>query len=196
MQAKTLTRIATVALLLISMPALAATWRVDAAHSTLGFSNTYQDVTYNGQFRKFTAQIDYDPADLAYAKFDVTVDITSLDTQNSERDSTALGADFFDTAKFPTAHFVTTAFRKAANGEVLADGELTLRGVTKPVTLVVKFVPNGDGATLDVSTQLQRLDFGIGTGQWADPSMIGNGVSVHAHLLLHAASRATQGGQP
>ncbi|MGH8182349.1 MAG: YceI family protein [Rhodanobacteraceae bacterium] len=173
-------------LALLAVPAWARTWQVDPAHSTLTFTNTYQNVEYTGQFRRFAAHIVYDPADLAHAKFDVTVDVTSLDTENSERDHTALGADFFDTAKFPKAHFVTTAFHKAANGEVLADGMLSLRGVTKPVTLKVKFAPHRGSATLDVTAQLQRLDFGIGTGQWADPSMIGDGVTVHGHLMLLA----------
>jgi polyisoprenoid-binding protein YceI len=50
----------------------------------------------------------------------------------------------------------------------------------------VTFTPHGDTATLDVTARLQRLDFGIGTGQWADPSMIGNDVTVHGHLQLHA----------
>lgn len=173
-------------LVLVAAPALAQTWQVDPAHSTLTFTNTYQTVAYTGQFRRFSAQIDYDPADLAHAKFDVTVDITSLDTENSERDHAALGADFFDTAKFPQAHFVTTSFRESANGEMLADGTLTLRGIGKPVTLVVKFVPNGNTATLDVAAQVRRLDFGIGTGEWADLSMIGNAVTVHGHLQLRA----------
>lgn len=167
-------------------PALAQTWQVDAAHSALTFTNTYQNVEYTGQFHRFGAEIVYDPNDLVHAKFDVSVDIASLDTQNSERDHTALGADFFDTAKFPKAHFVTTAFRKTTDGRVVADGVLTLRGVGKPVALTVRFKPDGDTATLDVTAQLKRLDFGIGTGQWADPSMIGNGVTVRGHLLLRA----------
>lgn len=174
------------AALVAGSPALARTWNVDAAHGTLTFTNTYQGVEYTGRFRRFDAVIDYDPNDLAHAKFDVTVDITSLDTQNDERDQAALGADFFDTAKFPKAHFVTTAFRKAADGKVLADGVLTLRGVSKPVALTVLFKPNGNGATLDVMAQLKRLDFGIGAGQWADTSMIGDGVTVHARLQLQA----------
>lgn len=169
------------------VPACAQTWQVDAAHSTLAFTNTYQTVTYTGQFRRFNAKIEYDPADIAQAKFDVTVDIASLDTENSERDHAALGTAFFDAARFPHAHFVSTAFRKAANGEVLAEGTLTLRGISKPVTLTVQFVSHGETAALDVSTQVQRLDFGIGTGDWADPSMIGDTVTVHGHLELRAA---------
>jgi polyisoprenoid-binding protein YceI len=176
-----------VAMLLgLAAPALAQTWQVDAAHSTLTFANTYQNVEYTGQFRRFEASIEYDPNDLAHAKFDVRVDVASLDTRNSERDHTALGADFFDAAKFPEAHFVTTAFRKGADGKVVADGVLTLRGISKPVALAMAFAPRGDTAILDVTAQLKRLDFGIGSGQWADPSMIGNGVTVRGHLLLRA----------
>lgn len=172
------------ALLGFAAPALAHAWRVDAAHSTLTFTNAYQGVQYAGQFRRFEAKIDYDPNDLAHAKFDVSIDITSLDTQNSERDQAALGVDFFNTAKFPKAHFVTTTFHQAADGKVSADGVLTLRGISKPVTLTVVFVPHAGGATLDVMAQLKRLDFGIGAGQWADPTMIGNGVAVRGHLVL------------
>lgn len=109
-------RVGVFAVALVAAPALAHTWQVDPAHSTLTFTNSYQNVRYTGQFRRFTAAIDYDPSDLAHAKFDVTVDIISLDTHNSERDQAASGADFLDTAKFPRAHFVTTGFRKASNG--------------------------------------------------------------------------------
>ncbi|MGH8192102.1 MAG: YceI family protein [Rhodanobacteraceae bacterium] len=165
---------------------LAKTWQVDAAHSTLTFTNTYQKVEYTGRFRRFDAHIVYDPVDLAKAKFDVVVDIASLDTQNSERDHAALDADFFDAGKYPKAYFATTAFRRAPDGRVVANGQLKLRGVIRPVALVVTFVPHGGAATLDVTAHLKRLDFGIGTGQWADTSMIGDGVTVHGHLVLHA----------
>lgn len=171
-------------LAMLALPAMAKSWQVDAAHSTLTFTNTYQTVTYTGQFHRFNAKIEYDPNDLAHAKFDVTIDISSLDTRNGERDHAALGADFFDVGKFPEAHFVTTAFHKSTDGKVVADGTLTLRGITKPVALFVRFVPNGDAATLDVSAQVRRLDFGIGAGEWADPAMIGDGVTVRGHLQL------------
>lgn len=171
-------------LALLPIAAFAHAWKVDAAHSTLTFAGMYQGEKFDGRFKRFDAQINYDPANLAEAKFDVTVDIASVDTANTERDQALPGKDFFDTAQFPQAHFVTTRFRKAANGQVLADGMLTLRGVSKPVTLTVKFVPHGDGAILDVKTKLERLDFGIGGGDWADTSMIGNAVTVRGHLTL------------
>ncbi len=168
----------------LAAPALARGWAVDPARSALNFSGSYQGEKFEGRLKRFDARIDYDPADLARAKFDVTVNIGSIDTANAERDQALPGADFFDTAKFPQAHFVTTTFRKTANGAVLADGMLSLRGVSKPVTLLVQFAPSGAGATLDVSTALKRLDFGIGRGDWADTTMIGNEVTVHGHLVL------------
>ena len=172
------------ALLVLPLAAFAREWKVDPAHSALTFNGTYQDEKFEGRFKRFGAKIDYDPADLAHAKFDVTIDIVSVDTANTERDQALPGKDFFDIAQFPRAHFVTTHFRKAANGEVVADGTLSLRGVAKPVTLAVKFSQAGNGATLDVDTTLKRLDFGIGRGDWADTSMIGNDVAVHGHLML------------
>jgi polyisoprenoid-binding protein YceI len=69
---------------------------------------------------------------------------------------------------------------------VIADGNLTLRGVTKPVSLAVTFKPQGSGATLDVSGTVRRLDFGVGGGEYADTSVIGADVKIDAHLQLAA----------
>ena len=171
-------------LTLLPTGAFARTWKVDAAHSSLAFAGVYQGEKFEGRFKRFDAKINYDPADLGQSKFDVTVEIASVDTANTERDQALPGKDFFDTARFPKAHFVTTRFRKTSNGQVLADGTLTLRGVARPVVLSVEFAPQGTGATLDVNTTLKRLDFGIGGGDWADTSMIGNAVTVHGRLAL------------
>lgn len=167
----------------LAAPAPVRAWTVDRAGSTLTFTGTYQGEKFEGRFKRFDARtVYYDPANLADAKFDVTIDIASVDTANAERDQALPGADFFDTAKFPQAHFVTTRFRKDNRGGVLADGTLSLRGVAKPVTLRVSYTPGKD--TLDVDATLNRLDFGIGGGDWSDTSLIGNEVTVHGHLML------------
>jgi polyisoprenoid-binding protein YceI len=170
----------------LSATASARDWQTDAPGSKLGFSGTYQNEKFDGQFKKFDAAISYDAADLSKSKFDVTVDVTSVSTANEERDSSLKSADFFDFAKFPKAHFVTSAFRKAADGGIEADGTLTVRDKSKPVTLKVKFSETGDKATLDVDTKLNRLDFDIGSGDWKDTSIIAADVLVHAHLSLTA----------
>ena len=170
-------------LVLLPLTALARDWQVDTAKSTLTFTGTYQNGPFTGKFRKFDAAISYDEADLSKSKFDVKIDVTSVDTQSSERDDTLRTADFFDTAKFPQAHFVTSSFERSAEG-VLAKGALTIRETSKPVTLKVKFAASAEGTTLDVDAMLNRLDFGLGTSNdWAD---IGKDIGVHGHLVLTA----------
>lgn len=172
----------TVTLAFLASGAVARDWQVDAAKSTLTFKETYQGEAFDGRFKKFSATIAYDEADLASAKFDVSVDMASVDTQNSDRDDSLATSDFFDTAKFPQAHFVTQSFAKAADGGVEAKGTLTIRNQSKPVTLKVHFAASGNAATLDVDTTLRRLDFGLGTG--SDWNEIGKDVPVHGHLVL------------
>jgi polyisoprenoid-binding protein YceI len=169
--------------LLLPPAAFARDWQVDAAKSTLTFKGTYQNEGFEGKFKKFDAVISYDTADPAKSKFDVTVDLTSVDSGSAERDDTLATADFFETAKTPKAHFATESFAK--NGDAVeAKGNLTIRNKTKPVTLSVKFAENGNAATLDVDTTLKRADFDLGNGgDWAD---IGAEVPVHAHLVLTA----------
>lgn len=174
-------------LLALALPGLAsaADYAVQPAGSKLGFSDTFQGQSFDGTFGKWTAAISYDAAKLASSKFDVEVDLASVKTGDSDRDGALPGADFFNVAKFPKAHFVTTGFRQ--NGaQVIADGNLTLRGVTKPVSLNVTFKPAGTGATLDVAGSVKRLDFGVGGGDYADTSVIGADVKINAHLVLTA----------
>ncbi len=174
-------------LLALALPGLAAAtdYTVQPGTSTLGFSSTFQGETFQGHFGQWNAAISYDPANLAASKFDVTVQLASVETGDSDRDSALPGEAFFDVAKYPQAHFVTTGFRKNGN-QVIADGTLTLRGVSKPVSLQVGFAPQGSGATLDVSGAVQRLDFGVGSGEYADTSVIGAEVKITAHLQLAA----------
>lgn len=170
------------ALLILPCVAQARDWQTDAAQSTLTFKGTYQGGPFSGKFKKFDAAISYDEADLSKAKFDVKVDVASVDSGSSERDDSLKGDEFFDPKKFPQAHFVTSTFTKAADGSISAQGTLTIRDQTKPVTLKVKFAGSGDKATLDVETTLKRIDFGLGTSKdWVD---IGADVPVQAHLVL------------
>jgi len=161
----------------------ATRYAVQPAASKLGFSASFQGAAFSGSFSQWTAAISYDPAHLAASKFDVTVAPASVHTGDKDQENALPGAAFFDVAKFPTAHFVTTGFRQVGT-QVIADGSLTLRGVTKPISLAVTFKPQGSGAILDVSGTLKRLDFGVGSGEYADTSVIGADVKISAHLLL------------
>lgn len=175
-------RILTLAFLAVPLAAFARDWQVDASKSSLTFKGSYQGQSFDGKFPKFDAAIAYDANALDASKFDVTIDLAGVDTASSERDDALTGSDFFDTGKFPQAHFVTTGFTKSADGGVEANGTLTIRDRTRPVTLKVRFADNGEDATLDVDTTLKRADFGLGTSSdWSD---VGADVPVHGHLVL------------
>jgi len=169
-------------LILLPLSLHARDWQVDAAKSSLTFKGTYQNGPFDGAFGKFDAAISFDENDLSKDRFDVKIDMASADTQSSERNDTLRTPDFFDTAKYPQAHFITQAFGKGDDGSLEAKGSLTIRDKSKPVTLKVKFAASGDSATLDVDTTLNRLDFGLGTSSdWSD---IGKDIAVHGHLVL------------
>lgn len=171
----------------LALPGLAsaADYAVQPTGSTLAFHGNFQGSGFDGHFDKFDAAIAYDPAHLDASKFDVNVDLSSARTGDSDRDTALPGSDFFNVAQFPKAHFVTTGFHQDG-GKVIADGNLTLHGVTRPVSLTVDFKPNGNNATLDVKGTVKRLDFGVGGGDYADTSVIANDVTVTAHLNLTA----------
>lgn len=173
-----------VLIFMLPLAAFARDWQVDTAKSSLTFQCSYQGQSFQGKFARFKATIAYDANALDASKFDVTIDLASVDTTSTERDDALTGADFFDTGKFPQAHFVTSGFAKAADGSVEAQGQLTIRNRTRPVTLKVAFAENGNAATLDVTTTLKRADFDLGAGSdWKD---VGAEVPVHGHLLLSA----------
>lgn len=173
--------------LALAVPSIAsaASYTVQPATSTLGFAGTFQGAGFNGSFARWTAAISYDAAHLATSTFDVSVDLASAKTGDKDRDTALPGVDFFNIAKFPQAHFVTTAFRQSG-AQVLADGNLTLHGVTRPLTLTVTFKPQGNAAVLDVAGTVKRLDFGVGGGDYADTSVIAADVKITAHLQLVA----------
>jgi polyisoprenoid-binding protein YceI len=169
--------------LALPLAASAADYKVGPG-STLGFSGKFQGQQFDGSFGKFDAAISYDAANLASSKFDVTVDVSTAKTGDGDRDAALPGPDFFDTKKFATAHYVTTGFSKNAKGDIIANGNLTLHGVTKPVALKVAFSPNAGGARLSVTGTLKRLDFGVGSGEYKDTSTIADEVLVNGSLNL------------
>jgi polyisoprenoid-binding protein YceI len=171
--------------LVLALPfaASAADYKVGPG-STLGFSGKFQGQQFDGSFGKFDAAISYDPANLATAKFDVTVDVATARTGDGDRDKALPTADFFDASKFPKAHYVTTGFTKDAKGDVVANGNLSLHGITRPVQLKVVFNPAAGGARLSVTGSLNRLDFGVGSGEYKDTGTIANEVLVNGTLNL------------
>jgi polyisoprenoid-binding protein YceI len=158
-------------------------YSADPAASHLDFTGVQAGAEFKGTFRKFTAAVDFAPDDLAASHFDVQIDLNSVDTMDKDRDKTMRGADIFDVARFPTAHYVTRSFTKSATGWT-ASGSLTLHGVTKDVPIDFQFVSTPAGAKLDGSAKLKRLEFGVGQGDWKSTEWIKDDVKVAFSLVL------------
>jgi polyisoprenoid-binding protein YceI len=128
----------------------------------------------------------FDPAKLADSRLDVTIPLAGAATGDGERDSTLRDSDFFNVAKFPQARFVATRFRALGANRYAADGLLTLRGVSKPVTLAFTWTP-GAAPVLVGRATVKRLAFGVGGGDWADTSIIPDDVAVSTRVVFKPA---------
>lgn len=169
---------------LAALPAFAAPWVIDPA-STLTFTGTQASEPFTGHFTQFTPVVEFDPTKPEAAKISVTVDIASAHIDDKDKQDSLPTADWFDTAKFPTATFTSTSVTSLSSqqGAYGAEGNLTLHGVTKPVILKFIFKEEGGKATVDGTAKLQRNDFGIGSGQWTSDEWIAYPVDVKFHLI-------------
>lgn len=174
-------------------PAAPALWAADPATSSLEFQFVQAGAETTGKFARFTANIDFNPADLAHARFDVAMDVASGDTSDKERDDVLRGADLFNTATYPRATYVATQFAaKGASYE--AQGKLTLRGVTRDVPLSFSFQPGAEAgkpvATLKGTAKIKRLAFGVGQGDWKSTEWVSDDVQISFSLLLRPRATA------
>lgn len=183
----------TLPLLAVSIAALAATvYTMDNARSRLGFTATQSGGNFDGRFRNFKADIVFSDRDLANSRFDVTIDMKSVDTGDDQRDEALRDEDLFAAKKFPTARFTAATFTRKASGQYEAVGKLTIRDVTRDIRLPFTFESKNNESWLKGGVTLKRLDYGVGQGDWKDTSEVANEVKVTFALrLLPAAGKKT-----
>lgn len=179
------TLLATLALTAAPGLALAATWTVDPAASTLTFTGKQANDAFTGSFTQFTPVVEFDPLKPESAKITVTVDIASATIDDKDKQDSLPTSDWFDAAKFPTATFTSTRVTSLSSqqGTYAAEGNLTLHGTTKPAILKFTFAETGGKATVDGTAELNRNDFGVGSGQWKSDEWIAYPVDVKFHLV-------------
>ena len=158
--------------MLVALPVLAHAdvWQIDPAHTNVEFTVRHMMISnVKGQFQKTSGTITTNGNDPASAKIDVTIDSSSVDTRVEKRDAHLKSPAFLDVDKFPTITFKSTKVEAAGPGKWKVTGDLTLHGVTKPVTLDVEG-PSGPVNGMDhkphagysASVTLNRKDFGVG----------------------------------
>jgi polyisoprenoid-binding protein YceI len=173
---------AIIALGLLVAPASAANWNVDHGRSKLGFTVQWSGEAFFAVFKSWKADISFDPADLVHAKAVVTIDLASEASDSPDNDDGLKGPEGFATSQSPTAKFETTGFTAKGGSAYVATGRLTLHGVTKPVTLPFSLTINGDSAHMVGKAVVSRIDFGLGSGEWAGETPIAHAVTITVDL--------------
>jgi polyisoprenoid-binding protein YceI len=162
----------------------AATWKTDSAQSSLSFVGKLSGAEFEGVFHTFSADIQFDPRDLDASRFSVDIDVKSLNSRDKERDDIMRGADLFSVDRFPTAHYVANEFTDHGGGRFSATGQLTIRDVTRDVPIEFTLQSDAGGAWLKGGAALNRLDFGVGQGEWKDTDLVANAARVQFSLRL------------
>lgn len=130
--------------------ALFAQWSVDKGHSKVSFMVTHHGISeVDGYFKKFDATLTSVKADLSDAVFDMNIESASINTDLEMRDNDLKGKDLFDVEQFPTIHFVSTSVKKKQGNQYGIAGNITIKGVTKPIVLAAVMngpVPNPGNA--------------------------------------------------
>ncbi len=179
-------------MLLGAGPAIAEAplWTVDAKSSRITFSAKQMQVAIRGQFERFTATIRFDVNDLAGSKALIEIDVASSSTPNRDIETEIKREPWFDVARHPTARFEFAAFTHKGGERYDVAGQLSLRGVTKPVTLPMMIRVAGDPERPDTlraqasgDIQVSRTAFGIGQGQWRDVAVVADEVMIHIEMV-------------
>lgn len=146
------------------------TWKVDPAHTQVSFGITHMGISeVEGRFNKFDGSIVASKDDFSDAKYQMTIEVPSIDTGIEMRDNHLKNADFFDAEKYPKMTFKSTSSKKVGNNKYKVTGDLSFHGVTKPVTLdvwyrgTVENPQNGDVISgFAISGEVKRSDFNLG----------------------------------
>lgn len=170
-------------LTLATAPAAADT--IVADRSEIAFTSKQMGVNFDGRFRKWKADVVFRPAALAQSRAQIDVDLSSVDLASSDSEAEARGPLWFDTAKFPVAHFASTAIRDLGGGRYEVAGKLSLKGITRDyvVPITVRDDPSGNRVA-EGNFPVKRLQHKVGEGEWADTGTVADDVVVRVRMVL------------
>ena len=171
------------AALLAAQPAVAQQ-KLVPAQSEVQFTARQMGVPLEGHFKKFDAQVSFDPAKLATSKIVFTVDTGSATMGSRETDAELPKATWFNVPQFPQATFQSSAIKALGAGKFEVTGKLSIKGMARDVVVPVTLVQNGATTLATGALPLKRLAFKIGENEWADTSMVADDVQVKFKLAL------------
>ena len=175
------------AVILVAMataPALAAP--IEAARSEIKATFKQFNVPVTGNFKKFSGDVQFIPAQPTDTKATLNVDTASYDLDDPEYNKAVAGKDWFNSKVHPKAVFEITGVSGTGNN-LQATGDLTIRGITKPVKFPVKIQTSAGKHIVSGKTQIKRLDFEVGAdGEWGDTSLVADEVVIDFKLVMPA----------
>ena len=179
-------------LLLAATQAMAYEWKMDPAHSAVMFEIKHIYSTVRGHFGEFSGDVYFNPNDLKESKFDFTVEVDSINTRIGKRDNHLRSGDFFDAKKYPQMVFKSSKVSHAGGNKYLLEGKMTVKGVTKPMTLEFLLLGQKNSAFkkdqvvggFETRFKIDRFDFNVGTGKFYKLGVVGKEVDILISLEM------------
>lgn len=172
--------------LMLALPGLASATefnQVFPEKSRIAFVSKQMGVPVDGAFRRFQAQIAFDPARPEAGKINLSLDLASVDAGYKEANDEVVGKNWFNVKVFPNATFVSSGVRALGNNRYEVRGTLGIKGKSRQIAAPFTLRSDKDTATFDGSFVLKRLEYGIGEGSWGDPSVVADDVQVKFSLV-------------
>ncbi|MBI5918805.1 MAG: YceI family protein [Nitrosomonadales bacterium] len=161
--------------------------QVQPSENTLTFAYKQMGVLLDGKFKRYNAQVSFDPAKLGSAQARIEIELASIDTGSTEADEEVVGKKWFNAKTYPTASFVASSIKALGGNRYEASGKLSIKGRTLDVIAPVSFQQSGARGVFDGSFILKRLDYAIGEGEWADVTTVANEIQIRFHFIVNAA---------
>ncbi len=155
--------------------------------SRIAFISKQMGVPVDGAFRRFQAQLAFDPAKPEAGKVNLTLDLASVDAGYKEANDEVVGKNWFNVKVFPSATFTSSGVRALGNNRYEARGTLTIKGKAREVAAPFSVRTDKGTATFDGGFTLKRLEYGIGDGSWGDPSVVADEVQIKFSIVAGTA---------
>lgn len=161
---------------------------IQADKSNVSFVYKQMGVPVEGRFKKFVAQVSFDPDKPQSAKAALDIDLASVDAGSPEANDEVAGKKWFNTKAFPLAQFVADSVKPVGGDRYELVGKLTLKGRTQALTSPLTLRKDGALGVFDGSLVIKRADFAIGEGEWADFATVANEIQVRFHIVAASAA--------
>lgn len=164
--------------------------QVQPARSQVSFVSKQMGVPVDGRFRRFSAQMAFDPAKPEAGRAQIEIDMASVDTGSDEANEEVVSRNWFNVKAYPKAQFVSTSVKPLGNGRYEVAGRMTIKGRTRDVSAPFVLKQEGGAMLVDGGFTLKRLEWGIGEGPWSDLETVADDVQVKFKFSVAPAAAA------